>query len=96
MPSHQEVYDTALQLRTPELDALREELGTDSGYMPALPPTSEPRQRAWARPLVDRFETLISAEMRKLWKQERQLALTTVANTGIDIVPVVEPASNVK
>lgn len=90
LPSRQEVYDTALQLRTPELDALRNELGIDLGNMPALPPRSDPRQRAWAKPLIAKFEDIIGREMRKIWLAERRLALRTMANVGVDIVPVVQ------
>lgn len=93
LPSHQEIYDSALNVRSEELDKLREELGIEVGKVPALPPKSDPRQRAWAKPLIARFDELISQEMRKIWVEARKLALNTVANAGVDIVPFVKQCS---
>lgn len=88
------MYDAALQLRTKELDELRKELGIDLGNMPALPARSDPRQRAWAKPLISRFEKIISHEMRRIWLDARELALNTLANAGVDIIPVVLPVAS--
>lgn len=94
LPSHQEVYDMALQLRDPVLDKLRKELGIEIGNMPALPPRSDPRQRAWAKPLVTRFGNIISQEMRRIWMEARQLAINTLANAGVDMIPVVHSVAS--